>query len=78
MGLSFRRWCGTHQAVGTGVHVRAQESLVDRIVSVADRIQEVAIEALWFARLPVTWPECPLHPNSHPLAAVVVDSRPMW
>jgi hypothetical protein len=64
-----------HDADGTaqGVFAMAAESLPQRIASVADQVQEWAVEALWRAGRPATWPECPEHPNSHPLTAAVQD-----
>src|SRR5262245_43989557 len=47
------------------------EPLAQRIASVAGQVQEWAIEALWRAGRPATWPECPGHPNAHPLTATV-------
>ncbi|MGH3153182.1 MAG: hypothetical protein ACRDOB_20975 [Streptosporangiaceae bacterium] len=63
---------------GQGVSAMAGESLTDRIASVADQVQEWAVEALWHARRPATWPECPEHPGSHPLAARLRDHRAVW
>jgi hypothetical protein len=53
---------------GMGVSAMAGEPLPKRIASVADQVQEWAIEAHWHASRPATWPECPEHPGSHPLA----------
>jgi len=69
-----------HDTDGTaqGVFAMAAESLPQRIASVADQVQEWAVEALWRAGRPATWPECPEHPNSHPLAAAVQEDRAVW
>lgn len=69
-----------HDSDGTaqGVSAMADESLFQRIASVADQVQEWAVEALWRAGRPATWPECPEHPHSHPLAATVRDDRAVW
>jgi hypothetical protein len=63
---------------GQGVSAMAAESLPQRIASVADQVQEWAVEALWSAGRPATWPECPEHPNSHPLTATVREDRAVW
>jgi hypothetical protein len=63
---------------GQGVSAMAAEPLPQRIASVADQVQEWAIEALWRAGRPATWPECPQHPGSHPLAAAVQNGRAVW
>jgi hypothetical protein len=50
-----------HDTDGTaqGVFAMASESLPQRIASVADQVQEWAVEALWRAGGPATWPEMP-------------------
>jgi hypothetical protein len=69
-----------HDTDGTaqGVFVMAGESLPQRIASVADQVQEWAVEALWRAGRPATWPDCPEHPNSHPLTAAVQEDSAVW
>jgi len=69
-----------HDTDGTaqGVSAMAAESLPQRIASVADQVQEWAVEALWRAGRPATWPECPEHPDSHPLVAAVREDRAVW
>jgi hypothetical protein len=56
----------------------AAEPLAQRIASVADQIQEWAVEARWHACRPATWPGCPHHPDSHPLMAAVREGRAVW
>ncbi len=63
---------------GQGVSAMAGAPRPDRIASVADQVQEWAVEALWQAGRPATWPECPEHPGSHPLAAQLRDPRAVW
>jgi hypothetical protein len=69
-----------HDTDGTaqGVFAMAAESLPQRVALVADQVQEWAVEALWRAGRPATWPECPGHPDSHPLMAVVYEDRAVW
>jgi len=63
---------------GTGISIDSEESPVEQLVSVTDQVQEAAIEALWLAGRPVTWPQCPRHPDTHPLEPVVASSRGIW
>jgi hypothetical protein len=69
-----------HHADGTaqGVSAMAAEPLAQRIAAVAGQVQEWAIEALWRAGRPATWPECPEHPNAHPVTAKVQEDRAVW
>jgi len=56
---------------GPGVSVIIGETANAQLVSVADQVQEFVHEdILWVGRRPVVWPECPRHPDSHPLAAI--------
>ena len=63
---------------GQGVSAMAAEPLPQRIASVADQVQEWAVEELCRTRRPATWPECTWHPGSHPMAAEVRDGRAVW
>ncbi len=63
---------------GQGVMVLAGDPLPDRIASVADQVQEWAVEELCSVGRPTNWPQCPRHPDSHPLSAVVRDNRAVW
>jgi hypothetical protein len=63
---------------GQGVIALTGEPLPDRIASVADQVQEWAVEELCSVGRPTNWPQCPRHPVSHPLSAVVRDNRAVW
>lgn len=63
---------------GQGVSAMADEPLPERIASVADQVQEWAVEELCSVGRPTNWPQCPQHPGSHPLSAVVRDGRAVW
>jgi hypothetical protein len=63
---------------GQGVSVMAGESPVQQIASVADQVQEWAVEELCSVGRPTNWPQCPKHPSTHPLAAVVRADRAVW
>ena len=54
-----------------GIRVQVTWPEADRVVNLADQVQEWAVEALWTAARSATWPECPEHPNSHPLTPAV-------
>lgn len=66
-------------ADGNGMGVSVPPSLppVDRIVWVADKVQEWVIEDRW-GREPTNWPPCPLHPGTHPMVATVRDGDAVW
>jgi hypothetical protein len=63
---------------GAGVSVEPGTSFEAQVVDMADQVQGWAFEALNAAGFSATWPECPYHPNSHPLSAAIVSSRPAW
>jgi hypothetical protein len=68
-GPSGSRW---------GVYAMAGEPVPEQIASVADQVQEWAVEELWSIGLPTNWPPCPEHPHTHPLAAAVRDGTAVW
>ena len=63
---------------GAGVSVTRGASRTDQVVSLADQVQEWTVEALWsLGRSPV-WPECPKHPDSHPLRPEALSGAATW
>ncbi|WP_432941782.1 hypothetical protein ACQPXM_34315 [Kribbella sp. CA-253562] len=50
----------------------------ERVVHVADQVQEFVLEELGRLGMPATWPECPEHPESHPLEVRLADGGPSW
>jgi hypothetical protein len=60
--------------------IRVQVSLPppERLAGLADQLQEWEIEELAAAGRPATWPECPEHPDSHPLAAQTRRDEAVW
>ncbi|MEV8373978.1 hypothetical protein AB0P21_14635 [Kribbella sp. NPDC056861] len=62
----------------TGVLAPTAMSADERLVQVADQVQDFVLEELGRLGLPATWPECPEHPASHPLSAVLTSSGPRW
>jgi hypothetical protein len=71
-------WLVASGGVRTGVLVAWGQSESERLVSVADQIQEFVHEQLSILGRPAAWPECPEHPHGHPLAAELVDGKPSW
>lgn len=70
---------GDSQAVGSqGIYVQVDVSPPERLADLADQIQEWEVEELSAAGRPATWPECPLHPNSHPLAPQAQGNQAAW
>ncbi len=63
---------------GTGISVPAGWPRPAQIAELAEQLREIAIEARWRAEMSATWPECPTHPNSHPLEPALVSERAVW
>ncbi len=61
-----------------GISVLAGQPTSLSVSSVAQQVQEWAVEALWGEGLPATWPMCPLHPNAHPLEAAIGNRNAVW
>jgi hypothetical protein len=57
--------------LGTG---KPPQDVADR----ADKMQDIATDALWFEGFSKVWPECPEHPGSHALRATLTAERPVW
>jgi hypothetical protein len=58
---------GREMASGAFLPVRRNDA--DRLADIADQVQDWAVEELWMRGESAVWPECPTHPNSHPLRA---------
>lgn len=65
-------------AGGAGVSITSGADRTDQVVSLADQVQDWAVEALWAARRSPVWPECPDHPDSHPLRAIKQNGLAIW
>jgi len=63
---------------GWRIQVSLGEPPADRLAELADRLQEWEIEELFATGRPATWPECPVHPDSHPLSPEVRDGEAAW
>lgn len=63
---------------GQGVSVAGHQSAAEQLADVADQVQDWAVEELCAELEPAVWPECPAHPDSHPLRARVVKGVAVW
>ncbi len=71
-------WIRWPDGTGRGFGVWPDEPLAFRVVQVADVFQEEIVEALWGLGRSAVWPECPDHPDSHPLKPVDLDGTAVW
>lgn len=63
---------------GQGVDVAEHQSAAEQVADLADQVQGWAVEELCARLRPAVWPECPAHPDSHPLEAGVVKGVAVW
>lgn len=63
---------------GVGIWVMRDAAPCEQVAAVGDQVQDFEVEVLAAASLSAVWPECPRHPSSHPLAAVVRDGVAVW
>jgi hypothetical protein len=63
---------------GLGVWIHVAWSGAEQVARVAEEVQEWEIEELAAVGRSATWPECPDHPNSHPLNAVTGGGNAVW
>ncbi len=61
-----------------GIRVQVSLSPPERLADLADQVQEWEVEELAAAGRPATWPECPQHPDSHPLAPEARGEQAAW
>jgi hypothetical protein len=70
---------GDSHAVGSqGIYVQVDLSPPERLADLADQIQEWEVEELAAAGRPATWPQCPQHPNTHPLTPQARGDQAAW
>ena len=69
--LSGRRW-------RTGLSAPLEMGSAERVVHVADQVQEFVMEELGRLGRAASWPECGEHPGSHPLEARLTEGGPGW
>ncbi|SRR6266700_2149030 len=58
---------------GLGIRLLADAPRAEQLAHLADQVQEWAVEVLWAVGKSAVWPQCPEHPDSHPLQPQVVD-----
>jgi hypothetical protein len=61
-----------------GVSITSGGDRTAQVVSLADQVQEWAVEALWQTGRSPVWPECPEHPDSHPLRPIARSGAAIW
>jgi hypothetical protein len=62
-------WIQTPAGVGSqGIRVQVSLPAPERLADLADQLQEWEVEELAATGRSATWPECPQHPDTHPLA----------
>ncbi|HZX05132.1 hypothetical protein [Kribbella sp.] len=71
-------WLVSGDKSRTGLLVPCDFSQPERVIHVADQLQDFIHEELCRLGLPATWPECPEHPASHPLTPALPAGRPAW
>ena len=54
------------------VEAERAAALAPILRDLVDQVQEWAGEALWIAGASAVWPQCPGHPNAHPLKVTVI------
>ena len=50
----------------------------ERLADLADQLQDWEVEELAATGRPATWPQCPQHPDSHPLAPQARGDQAAW
>lgn len=63
---------------GTGISISLAVPPAQQVAELAEQLQELELEELSAAGRSATWPECPEHPDSHPLEASVRNYTAMW
>jgi hypothetical protein len=72
-------WIQTLGGAGSrGIGVQVSLSAPERLADLADQVQEWEVEELAAAGRSATWPECPQHPDSHPLAPQARGDQAVW
>lgn len=75
---TFCVWLWGSDGTGLGVWIYVARLGAEQVARVAEQVQEWEIEELATVGRSATWPECPDHPNSHPLSAVVAGGNAVW
>lgn len=75
---TFCVWLLGYDGTGMGVWIYVARLGAEEVARVAEQVQEWEIEELAAVGRSATWPECPDHPDSHPLSAVVDGGNAVW
>ncbi|MEU6365129.1 hypothetical protein ABZ876_05165 [Streptomyces sp. NPDC046931] len=63
---------------GLGLTPHPDGTAAELLVHLADQVQDWAVEALWSEGASAVWPQCPTHPDTHPLTAAVRMDAAVW
>lgn len=63
---------------GQGLTPTVDGTAAELLVHLADQVQDWAVETLWSEGASAVWPECPTHPDTHPLTATVRTDTAVW
>jgi hypothetical protein len=77
-GQEIGAWIRNGDLGGQEIFVELSLPHPERLAALAEQIQEWEIEALWTAARSATWPECPQHPNTHPLEPAASADHARW
>jgi hypothetical protein len=75
---TFCVWLWGSDGTGMGVWIYLAQSDAEQVARVAEHVQDWEIEELAAVGRSATWPECPDHPDSHPLNAIVDGENAVW
>jgi hypothetical protein len=71
-------WLASESGVCTGVVITLNINDSEQLALVAEQIQKHVHEELSYLKIPVLWPECPIHRKSHPLDPISSDDEAWW
>jgi hypothetical protein len=69
---------GSPDTAAQDIRVHVDLPFPERLADLADQLQDWEVEELFAAGRPPTWPECPEHPDSHPLAPQARSDQAAW
>ncbi|MET8448280.1 hypothetical protein [Streptomyces sp. NPDC005209] len=63
---------------GHGLTPHPDGTAAELLVHLADQVQDWAVETLWSEGASAVWPQCPTHPDTHPLTATLRTDAAVW
>ncbi|MFJ8631901.1 hypothetical protein [Streptomyces sp. NPDC093568] len=63
---------------GQGLTPHPDGTTAELLAHLADQVQDWAVEALWSEGVSAVWPQCPTHPDTHPLSATLRADAAVW